>query len=67
MAQGASLNVTPHPASDERHRTVYVVHATRSNRCSLCGADVVIGSRIVWYGSSVAHVECDLHARRARV
>jgi hypothetical protein len=58
--------VTLHPSTDERHRTVYVVHARKANRCSLCGNDVVIGSRIVFYGNAVAHVECDLRARRTR-
>jgi hypothetical protein len=58
--------VTAHPHSDEQHRTVFIVTARKANRCSLCGDEVTIDSRIVWYGASVAHVACDLRARRAR-
>lgn len=61
------MNVaTPHPSNDDRHRVVHVVIARKANCCSLCGSAVTVGSRIVWYGASVAHVACDLHARRAR-
>lgn len=58
--------VTPHPRSDEHHRTVHIVVARKANRCTLCGSNVTIDSRIVWYGATVAHVACDLHARRTR-
>lgn len=61
------MNVaTSLPTSSERHRTVFVVYATKANRCRFCGDDVMIASRIVFYGSSVAHIACDLHARRTR-